>query len=344
MKELPASFVARCPSFAQDTNARLVRKIEESNYSTPLIFAAAAGYTEVVRVLCEHPDRENNIDWENESGGAKMERMTKTQVNIIHDATEVEQPEGPLRLLVQHGVSVDKRINYYRDWYGDTPLSAAAKRGGAATVEALLRLGADLRLSEELDHTPLFDAIRNDNVDLVSLLLDNGGIMMPRGREEWPPLECAAYYGSMEVANMLLDRGADINAPETGKLLLKYKADVNTMDKGKASRRFKSKPISALAWAVWLGREEIARLLIDHGADVNTMGWGRQVMPLLTATILYSEKRHLYTKMLLDNGADANALDDWEFAIVLSTRERIYRSREVVAGTWSGRETTGLAW
>ncbi|KAH8429862.1 uncharacterized protein LDX57_007534 [Aspergillus melleus] len=441
MKELPASFATRCPSFASDTNATLSGKAQQRNNSTPLIFAAAAGYTEVVRALCEHPNRETNVDWENEGGysalsaaarggytdvmellvarRAKVERTTTTEFDIIHDATEAECPEGPLRVLVKHGVPVDKRMNHYKDCYGDTPLRAAAKRGRTAAVEALLRLGADLRLSEEKHHTPLFDAVMNDHADLVSLLLDHGGRMMPNARRGWSPLECAAYYGSMEVAKRLLERGADINAPETGKLtpvwwatksrktemvrmlvskgadteatwptetplriamresrretaeilidhganvdeisddetpvlwfvatrgcenlvarllgqgadpntrrrhrsvlcgaiqeghtgvvrlLLEYKADVNTMDKTKSAERYK--PISALAWAVWSGREEIARLLIDHGANVNTVGWGRQLRPLLTATIL--EGRHLYTKMLLENGADANPLD-----------------------------------
>ena len=64
------------------------------------------------------------------------------------------------------------------------------------------------------------------------------------------PLHLAATFGHKEIAELLIDKGADVNA--MGGLL----------------------GWTPLHWAASEGRKEVAELLIAKGADVNAKKWG----------------------------------------------------------------------
>lgn len=121
------------------------------------------------------------------------------------------------------------------------------------------------------------------------------------------PLLFAAEYGHHEVAEFLLDRGADVNAQDqydrtalhaavygdheiVVRLLLENGADVNAQD---------AYGSSALQQASSNGNEAVVRLLLDRGADVNA-----QNSALAQASFNDNEA---IVKLLLDNGADINA-------------------------------------
>ncbi len=132
------------------------------------------------------------------------------------------------------------------------------------------------------------------------------------------PLQAAAKGGYLEVAQVLLNRGANVNqapesiggrtalqaASEAGyltvvQLLLKHHANVNDNPASYYGR-------TALQAAAGNGHLEVARLLLEHGADVNanaaTYGQSR------TALQAASEGGHLeVVRLLLERGADVNA-------------------------------------
>jgi hypothetical protein len=82
---------------------------------------------------------------------------------------------------------------------------------------------------------------------MVQLLLDHGAKVNVGGGERCTPLASAATAGSLEVARLLLERGADPNVL------------YGTMEYG-------DPPRNALKQAVMFGHDEVAALLRAHGA------------------------------------------------------------------------------
>ncbi|XP_074099699.1 uncharacterized protein LOC141527874 [Cotesia typhae] len=127
------------------------------------------------------------------------------------------------------------------------------------------------------------------NLSIAKKLISLG---VPINRREcmlhWTPLHLACYQGKLEMAELLIDSGADINIsdiynvsnPESNlgrrplhiaveanqealvKLLCRKRANLNAqaLEQG-----------TPLVYAVALGREEIAHELIQRGADVNAL-------------------------------------------------------------------------
>ncbi|KAM0125328.1 hypothetical protein ACHAO1_010650 [Botrytis cinerea] len=114
--------------------------------------------------------------------------------------------------------------------------------------------------------------------EIAKLLLDRGADVNAQGGEYGNALQAAAWKGNQETVKLLLDRGADVNA-QGG-----YHGN-------------------ALQAAAWIGNQEIVKLLLDRGADVNAQG-GRFGNALQAAAWKGNQET---VKLLLDRGADVNA-------------------------------------
>ena len=123
-------------------------------------------------------------------------------------------------------------------------------------------------------------AMAGDGDAVRGLLAEDGGLAREYTAEGWTALHLAA---SAEIAAMLIDAGADINARNRHKVF------------GPGNS-----PLSA---ATYQQRLDVVRLLIERGADVN-QGDNVSFAPLhLAAASGYLE----IARVLLDAGADANA-------------------------------------
>ena len=138
--------------------------------------------------------------------------------------------------------------------------------------------------------TPAVAALAGRHFRLAQLLHRNGSSMEPRGHVEKTPLHSAAYYGDLEMVQVLLDYRVDVNAQDdygftslsrasqgyypnntkAVRLLLDHGADPNI-------RTWKPDGGSTpLHLAVRKGKIDIARLLLEHGASVEAQnGQGR---------------------------------------------------------------------
>jgi ankyrin repeat protein len=148
-------------------------------------------------------------------------------------------------------------------------------------MSARLLLAADSALvnsKDKDDKTPLFIAAEQGNVGVIEVLLDKGADVNAQGRFYGNALYAASTYGHKEIATLLLDKGADVNAQggEYG---------------------------NALQAALEKGYTEIVTLLLDKGADVNAQG--RFYGNALYAASTYGHKE--IAALLLDKGADVNA-------------------------------------
>ena len=171
-------------------------------------------------------------------------------------------------------------------------------------VIRLLILRSDVNVNAEYGrghNSPLQAATHQGRVEYIQLLLDKGADVNAQGGEYGTALRAAAYKGSREVVQLLLDKGADINAQvgEYG---------------------------TALQAAAYKGGREIVQLLLDKGADVHAQG-GMYGTALQAAAAM----RHgiEVVPLLLDKGADVNA-QGGKYGTALQAAATYNGSREVV--------------
>jgi ankyrin repeat protein len=124
-------------------------------------------------------------------------------------------------------------------------------------------------------------------VTAVGQLLQEGTPPNGAASGGWTALHRAAYGGHRQIAQVLLDAGADLNAKdkqgftplhwavyeslllpeaqEVAKLLVVRGADVNARDREGSTPLF---------WALWVGNRNLADFLLAHGADPAIRGKG----------------------------------------------------------------------
>lgn len=116
----------------------------------------------------------------------------------------------------------------------------ASSKGKIDIVKLLLRHGADAHKKNRDGNTPI-DLVRPEDQEIADLLLGNAAILDAAKKGELArlkglitsdnvncrdcqgrnstPLHLAAGYNNFDVANYLLEQGADVNAPDKGGLI-----------------------------------------------------------------------------------------------------------------------------
>lgn len=95
---------------------------------------------------------------------------------------------------------------------GETPIIPACAKGNVKLVTSLLKQGHSVNAGDALGWTALHEASNYGHVDIVNVLLDYGADINNRGGpccEGITPLHDAAACGHLEVIDCLLDRGAN---------------------------------------------------------------------------------------------------------------------------------------
>ena len=139
---------------------------------------------------------------------------------------------------------------------GGTPLYYAALCGFQDLVEHLIiNDPKDVNATGGYYVTPLIAALAGRHFQTAKLLRDKGAHPNIGHKGDNTPLHSAAFYGDLEMVQVLL----------------KYKADVNAQNSGgrtpldSASEGFYFGATTNIA----LSLSKVARLLLEHGADVN---------------------------------------------------------------------------
>ena len=207
-------------------------------------------------------------------GGTASDRYTITPLHIaaLNDSYETAQ------LLIARGAEVDASIpshqgsgNDSKSTTGGTPLHSAAAMGSTRTAELLLQNGADVSITARQDLysfswflndlTPLQTAVlrRADLATIELLLAHDSDLERPPVPllhlailDRPNPLSQVGFDETLilPVVNMLLDRGADIEAPYSGRVGI-----------------FSNRLVTPLFTATELELPETATLLLDRGAD-----------------------------------------------------------------------------
>ncbi|KAG5841492.1 hypothetical protein ANANG_G00200060 [Anguilla anguilla] len=226
----------------------------EGRHSTPLHFAAGYNRVAVVEYLLHH--------------GADVHAKDKGGLVPLHNACSYGHYEVA-ELLVRHGASV----NVADLWNGADPTKK--NRDGNTPLDMVKEGDTDIQDLLRGD-AALLDAAKKGCLARVQKLCcpDNINCRDTQGRNS-TPLHLAAGYNNLEVAEYLLEHGADVNAQDKGgliplhnaasyghvdiaALLIKYNTCVNATDKW---------AFTPLHEAAQKGRTQLCALLLAHGAD-----------------------------------------------------------------------------
>ena len=176
--------------------------------------------------------------------------------------------------------------------YGGSELHRVAGKGDIAGAQRLLASGMDLEARDNRGFTPLHTAIWEGHVDMAKLLIDSGADVNAHmlGALDWTPVGEAARFGLVNTINRLLDHGARIN------------------------ERTRS-GVTPLHLAIDYKHFRAAETLVNRGADVNATT-EEGVTPLqLFANASRDERSAVWSDsqaatlltLLLTKGADINA-------------------------------------
>ncbi|XP_041370759.1 poly [ADP-ribose] polymerase tankyrase-1-like [Gigantopelta aegis] len=290
---------------AKAGDMELVKKLTSSNphvvncrdvdgrHSTPLHFAAGYNRVAVVEYLLQQ--------------GADVHAKDKGGLVPLHNACSYGHFEVT-ELLITHGACVN-----VADLWKFTPLHEAASKGKFEICKLLIKHGADPNKKNRDGHTPI-DLVKEGDHDVADLLRGDSALLEAakkgnlarvqklsttenincrdtQGRNS-TPLHLAAGYNNVEVAEFLLENGADVNAQDKGGLiplhnassyghvdiaglLIKFNTCVNAQDRW---------GFTPLHEAAQKGRTHLCSLLLAHGADPTMKNQeGQSALDLTTA-------------------------------------------------------------
>jgi serine/threonine protein kinase len=137
--------------------------------------------------------------------------------SVMEDALNDGRRAAVLKAL-NSGLSVD-----YRDSGDETPLFEAVRVADNQLVEALLSRGANVNARNRNGSSALIQAAVYDRQDLARLLLDHGAALNAVNNDGRTALMIAAMRGNLPMVQLLLGRGADSKRTDShGKTALSY--------------------------------------------------------------------------------------------------------------------------
>ena len=221
-----------------------VDTIENWRGQTPLMWAAAEGHVDTMKVLVE--------------AGADVNARSSI---VVWERQRTEEPRD--KWLPPGGM---------------TPLLFAARDGKVASVKALLDAGADINLVDPDQHTPLILALSNGQFDVAGVLIERGadvnmqdkvgqtalyaavdGHTVPASNRP-APRETDDTLSSLDVIKTLLAKGARVDAALRAQLPYRTKLDRG----GDGVLGSGTTPLIRAAKAADVA---VIRLLLEKGAD-----------------------------------------------------------------------------
>ncbi|XP_031417473.1 ankyrin-3 isoform X7 [Clupea harengus] len=303
----------REPRKKTDTNASYLRAARSGNLEKALDYlkngveinicnqnglnalhlAAKEGHVEVVAELIKL--------------GASVDAATKKGNTALHIASLAGQAEVVKR-LVTHGANVNSQSQN-----GFTPLYMAAQENHLDVVQFLLDSSSSQSIATEDGFTPLAVALQQGHDQVVSLLLENdtkGKVRLPalhiaarkddtkaaalllqndhnadveskmmvnRTTESgFTPLHIAAHYGNINVATLLLNRGAAVDFKARNDItplhVASKRGNANMvrllLERGSRIDAKTKDGLTPLHCAARSGHEQVVQMLLERGAPI----------------------------------------------------------------------------
>ncbi|HIJ72311.1 MAG TPA: amidohydrolase family protein [Planctomycetes bacterium] len=231
------------------------------------------------------------IDWEERAW-----LSTKTARNALAVALTRMMNDGQIsRNRAVELAEMVLRTNAIKLYGFKSTIHKAADAGDLAKVKAFIQKGVDVNTKVN-GCTPLHCAARYGHKEVAQLLIAKGADVDAKDTRGRTPVDLAINRGRKEMAKLLLSKGADASMHTAA-----YIGDLQRVEKfidGSANVDAKDqKGQTALHYAAKAGEIQVAELLIANGANVNA---GDDWTPLQEAAYQSRE----IVALLLANGAD----------------------------------------
>ncbi|MFT7805788.1 ankyrin-3-like [Arapaima gigas] len=231
--------------------------------------------------------------------GANVDAATKKGNTALHIASLAGQTEV-VKELVTNGANVNAQSQN-----GFTPLYMAAQENHLEVVRFLLENGSSQSIATEDGFTPLAVALQQGHDQVVSLLLEND----TKGKVRLPALHIAARKDDTKAAALLLqnDHNADVESKVTSGFtplhIAAHYGNINVatllLNRGAAVDFTARNDITPLHVASKRGNGNMVRLLLDRGAKIDA-----KTKDGLTPLHCGARSGHeQVVEMLLDRGA-----------------------------------------
>jgi len=269
--------IERLLSAGADPNKPLLTSKE-----TPLMVAARTGKPEAVKLLLDRGAQPNAKEslrgttalmWAAEQGHSDVVKLLASRGADLAAASSVTIP----KVGRGNGDSDDDDVRLGNAIGGLTALSFAAREGHLNTVRTLIEAGADVNQTTA-DKTSALDlAILNGNYELAIYLLNKGADPNIANNKGWSPLYQAVKNRNLETGAVpLVKTGSVIDEMELIQQLLAHGANPNIPMKANSQSRngqggtwLNEAGATPFLRAALSGDLTVMKLLLPYGADPN---------------------------------------------------------------------------
>ena len=231
---------------------------------TPLHLSLLWGQVEVARMLIEHS---TDVMAQNTDGETPLYLALFQSLHLALFRAQVTSPR--MRFVCGADVAA-------QDKDGETPLHLASRKGQVEVVRMLLERGVDVTVQNMDGEVPLHLASREGQADVARMLIEGGADVTAQNKDGETPLHLtlfrslrlASFRGQVRVPRMRFERGGGMvkksaqQYGEVARILLEHGADVNARNK-KGSTPFHLASRGGLA--------EVTRVLLQHSADPSAL-------------------------------------------------------------------------
>lgn len=271
----------------------------------PLHIACINGHAAMIEFLISRGAHINSGRTYNEGGTA------------LHLAVESQNLESVEAILNSNRANIDAKTSSQKQAL--TPLHKAVKYKFTACVELLCSRGAYVNATDTENRTPLHFAAQNDDIDSLKCLIRYGADLEYCDNNGKRAIHYAVYGQSCENVKCLIQHGADVNAPDDvgftplfGAVLVQNSDITSVLLAAGSNPNAKTKNPrhdTCLLMAASMNNATIIEKLIEYGADATEKNVNEATVLHKCMKLKRGEKRDRVVRMLIDAGADLNAVD-----------------------------------
>ncbi len=233
-------------------------------------------------------------------------KINDKDYNLLFDACD----SGNVKLI---RAVCDYDIINHQNENGYTLLSIACMRNDILMIKSLLKFLPDTNIKTNDGFSPLMFAIKNNNLETVKLLIENGANVNDQ-KGIGSSLMYACSYGFYEIIDLLISNNAKLNTVDGDKnnlLMIASKEGYLKIAKYLIGKNINVNEVNkignnALMFAILSNNIDIVKLLIKNDVDIN---WYNKEGVTALMLAVQQKRYNIIELLLLNKKLDINKID-----------------------------------